>query len=152
MTNIKLKKLCVVLLVLLFLNGCGDEHQKEIFEFADFSEVPIIEVTINGRLGRLVVDSGAAVSSLDSKYARYFGFQDSIGGEEEILTGIGGSVTMRNIDSVVVYYKELRINHGFKTSSLGEMYRLTGAVGVLGADYLMKEKLIIDFKSNSIRK
>ena len=109
-----------------------------------------MEVTINGKRGKLLIDSGSFSSILDSKFAKHFNFYNQIDDDEEEVNGLAGTVKLRSVKKVTVSYRGKDIHHKFKTADLNGLFKDIGAVGVLGSDYLIENRLIIDYKNKII--
>ena len=136
--------------IFLYLMFCYIDSDPIVFKFDIYKSLPVMKVTINNKEGFLLIDSGSLSSILDKEFAEYFGFENEIGDIKEELNGLGGTVMMLNIRKVKVKYGDIVIDHEFKTSDLGQLFKTTGAVGVLGSDYLIKHRLIIDYNSKRI--
>lgn len=140
-----------IFLIFILLASCVKDTDPKVFEFSTSRGLPVINTTINGKGGKLLIDSGATSSFIDARLAKHYGFGISYDGTETV-TGIGGEIPMGQAYGMTVKHKDSIITLKFKTASLGDMYRITGAVGVIGSDYMIKNDLILDYNSKTLKR
>lgn len=147
-----IKKSLWIAIPLLFMVSCPSPQERVVFEFSTNKSIPMIDVLINGKHGKLIIDTGSSVSFLNENFSKWYGFEDDIGDKVTKFSTIGGYSNMRKIENVKVEYEGKELVHDFNTSRMRSLYRATGAVGVIGADYLFKNQLIIDYECETIIK
>jgi hypothetical protein len=149
-----MKKLLLLLPLLLLLTFTSCNKDKDIPESIKFSipnRLPVLKVTINGVQGRLLLDTGAGLSMIDSSVCKKYGF-DVYALEDMVVNGIGGSQVLYHTKGVEVYYDEQPMYIRFKSANLSAIRKQLGVVGIVGTDYLRQHKMIIDYKNNVLRK
>ena len=146
-----MKRLILTLLVLLF--SCKKEDTNpNVFKFSISKGVPVILTTINGKGGKFLIDTGAQQSFLDSRYASFYNFVTYKSDLDSGGTGVGGNIVIMEVRGFEVKYNDSIITHRFRAANLGKLFDKTGIVGILGSDYFKKNKIIIDYGNNEIRK
>ena len=103
-----MKKFILILLIILTFS-C--DTKKEI-DFHIYNNLPVINAQINGMSVKLLIDTGASVSIIDTS-------------TEFCLL--------------------------FKGTDLREFRKNNGIVGIIGADFLSKHNLVIDFYNRKIK-
>lgn len=110
--------------------------------------IPIILATINGRGVKLLIDTGANSSFIDKNLKKKLKF--SLYDNDTILRGAGGEVEMYNVMGAEVKVNNEKIDIKFKAIEFREIRKSIGVAGILGSDFLIKNKLNIDFSTNQI--
>lgn len=146
-----MRKLIIVLSLLMLLSSsCDDFNRVTHIHFSMTESLPLINVLLNGRPAKLLIDTGAMSSVLNVYSADEYGFNYTlIDGNN--FRGAGGNV----IRSGFVSGASLRINGklvevDFKGLELSSISRDLGIVGILGSDYLNDHDYIIDYSKDLI--
>jgi predicted aspartyl protease len=120
----------------------------------------MVDVKINGKKARLLVDTGASRSVFDmERIKKFIREEDFITEENEKLsTGLGTdsmesqSVTIKKIqlgDIKINDYRAIILEMGYVNASY-EKLKLPGIDGVLGSDLLVELKATIDYKKEEL--
>lgn len=137
----------IILLILLTLLSCNNDS----IPFSTEIGMPILDVNINGKDAKLLLDTGASISIIDSSAVSEYDF--NIYDKTNLnVSGIGGTIKLYYTDNTYTMSGVHTLDIDFKASNLTELRRNLGVVGVLGSDYLKENKLIIDFTNNTLRK
>jgi hypothetical protein len=155
--NIVLMRKIIVLLFLILI-GCSSVQNvisydfKEVFSLDAKNNMLFIEITLNGKPGILLIDTGSSKSLLDINKAEEYGYQYLLLATDQYI-GLGGLQ-----DIYVVFAANIE---EFFTPFLGtDLSEITGyfnkdgieIVGILGADFLNMHQMVIDFKKNLMYK
>lgn len=141
-----------LLIILAFLMmGCvtqKDVVTDPIIHLYEHNNMHFINVTLNGKKTRLLLDTGASKSLLDISQAEEFEFS-YIQFSKRQYVGLGG---LQDI-YVVFDYKIDEVYISFLGTDLSEVtpYFVKEGIdiaGVLGSDFLEKHNVKIDFKKN----
>lgn len=139
----------IPIIALLILASCGkSEPEPNQIRFAKVNSLPIIEVTINGKNARLLVDTGASQSLLDVTASQRYGFNAFEVDDE--FHGIGGVSTVFEVNKATVRYRDSLLNANFKAADLGHLRRSYGISGIVGSDWLRKRAAQINYSNNMI--
>lgn len=113
----------------------------------------LVNIRVNGKAARLLIDTGASKSVFDQKRCARFISSDSFENHDKLSTGLGTS-TMKShlaiIDRIslgkmqVRNYKTVVIDLSHVNVAYGEL-KQKPIDGVLGSDILRKHKAIIDY-------
>lgn len=142
------KFLTVISFVLIV--GCKPEPQPNEMRFHSVNNLPVVTVDINGKSGRLLVDTGASVSIIHAKEAGRYGF--STGKAKDPIFGIGGGSDALTAYNVRVSYRDSIINTDFIALDIADVKRNVGVVGILGSDWLNRNKITIDYKTKTLKR
>ena len=112
------------------------------------NNLPIITVDINGKPGRLLIDTGASVSIIHTREANKYGF--STGKSKDPVFGIGGGTNALSTYNLRVTYRDSLIDTDFIALDLTDVKRNTGVVGILGSDWMKRNRVTVDFDNNII--
>jgi hypothetical protein len=149
-----MKKIILLIILSLMTITISCKKDKPIPESIKFSipeQLPIINVTINGKKAKLLLDTGASSSLIDSNLAEKYGF--SVYNLIDMdVNGIGGSQKLYHTKGVEVYYLEQPMYVRFKSTDLRDIRLQLGIVGVVGTDYLQQHEMVIDYKNKVLRK
>ena len=145
-----MKKVIILLLLFLVISCNKEITDPSVFRFSTSKGVPTILVTINGQGGMLLIDSGAAKSFIDLRYKTHYDFD--ISSEGETASGVGGNIKTYKVRNAQIKYNDSIIGHTFLTANLGEVFNNTGIVGIIGSDYLIKHKIIIDYNAKQLKR
>lgn len=123
--------------------------QPGIIPFDFYKGVPIIEVKLNGRKARLLIDSGASLNILSREAKEKYGFSTyTIKGYD--VAGIGGSKVLGGVRNADVEYDNICLNIPFRAMSLKAVQYKLNIVGIIGSKYLNRHGYVIDYKSKTI--
>ena len=127
----------------------GETHLPKELRLIYNRNLFFVDVIINGKRGRLLVDTGASISIIDINQAKKYGFKYH--SKNVSVMGIGGSTNryrISNIKTKTKYDETVLITYnGADISSLVNNMALDGIdiVGVLGSDYLMNTGAVLDY-------
>lgn len=141
--------LFVLLLILLSCKQSSNTSTDMVFRYNN--NLPVVSVTINGVHARLLVDSGASSSIIDSTTIDYYKFE-TYNGENVYFEGIGGGKQSLSVKRAVVKYGGSIIPIEFKAMDIKRLRETVGVSGVIGSDYLRKNNLVIDYGNRIIYK
>lgn len=125
---------------------------KEVFSLYSKNNMLFIDVTINEKSGRLLIDTGSSKSLMDINAAEKYGYEYLLLSTDQYI-GLGGLQ-----DIYVVFNCKLDEFFtpflGTDLSEITEYFNRDGMeiVGILGADFLNMHQMIIDFKKNLMYK
>jgi len=149
-----MKKLLLLLPLLLLLTFTSCNKDKDIPDSIKFSipnSLPIIKITINGVKAKLLLDTGASISMIDSALCEKYNFK-VYSLEDMSVSGIGGSQILYHTKGLETYYDEQPMYIRFKSANLSNLRKNVGVEGLVGTDYLRQHKMVIDYKNNVLRK
>lgn len=142
----------IIFVLLIILGSCkpygfiGDDT----VQMSQRNDMHFVHITLNGKPAKLLLDIGASKTLLDISKSEKYGFQYVLIGESKYI-GIGGTADLYAIYDVKV--DELFIHFlGSDLSEISDYFEKDGTeiVGILGADFLEKYKVIMDFNDNTI--
>lgn len=148
-----------LLFLLPFISSCDNKtSHTEGFEtkmINYFNSTPIINVAINNDDCKLIVDTGSEINILDKdffiKHVNDFELIDSSYINLNTLSGCSSQMTYlvktKINDSIPVYFNVIDINETKENIFVNQMILIDG---ILGVDFLYKNKLVIDFKNKII--
>lgn len=121
--------------------------------FEILSEVrPVIEITINGKLAHVLVDTGSTLNIIDSRYMKQFGLKKG-----KYIGCIEGNNKLsfwrlKNCTVSLLGYEYCQFGISDIESICDGVFNDTGieVVGILGITALKQLGLVIDFKNNTI--
>jgi len=152
MTN-KLSLTLYLILFLVFFSCKKENDIPDSIKFNTSTRLPILSVQINGINARLLLDTGATVSLIDSSTIRKYNFNIySLPEENMRLSGVGGTIYLYEARDVNVFFEGEPMNIKFKSANLRNLRYQLGIVGVIGTDYLNENKMVIDYKNKVLRK
>lgn len=118
---------------------------------------PVVEMDLNGKPKYWIIDTGANMSIIDSKYYHEnesdFTYLTNI---DMTLNGVSGSKDYEALYVSAIIGDSITINHQFLTSDLTGVInnmkeRLNvDIIGILGADYLDRYSYTVDFYNKSM--
>ena len=142
-----------LIMLLIILSSCSNSIKFE--NNKDYRvKIPIVKKEIEGRDYMFIVDSGASMSIIDSTFynnnPQLFEFKEEV---DLIFTGIS---TKRELTSSLILTKVDNKMTLFVVSDISSMrnnfneynYNI---IGILGSDYLNKNKLIINYNNKTLR-
>lgn len=145
-------KINVFLLIILFCISCtGTKFENKNDERV---KIPIVEKKIDNESYLFVIDSGANISIIDSSF--YHDNQNLFQLKDEIDLVFTGLSSQREVKSKIVY---TQINNKGTLFAVSNIYPIIYSlsiynykiVGILGSDYLLENKLIIDYNNKKLR-
>ena len=151
-----MKKIAIILVIFLF--GCVSQQNtvtydfKEIIGLYENNKMLFINVTLNGRPAKLLIDTGASKSLLDINFAEEYGYKCYPLAIDKYI-GLGG---LHDVYAIANYDID-EFFTPFLGTDLGEItgyFKDAGVeiVGVLGADFLEMHRAVIDFEKNLMYK
>jgi hypothetical protein len=139
-----LKKLILVSILLLVIS-CKKEVPPNSIPFSTSKGVPIIIVDINGKPARLLIDTGATTSVIDSSIVKEYGFR--VGANLDIdFNGIGGRASMYYVDQAITTFNGEPMYIRYRASNMRNIRNSLGIVGIIGTNYLEQNKMIINYE------
>ena len=151
-------KILIYLFIVIFLFTSCVPTQKMIiipdnyteYQLEKFNDLYLLDVTLNGKKTKLLLDTGASKSLLDINKCQYFGFEYSVQSLTKYV-GIGGAT-----DIYVVYNYNIDLFFvsflGADLSEISKYFKMDGnkIVGILGSDFLIRTNAIIDYSTNKL--
>jgi len=117
-------------------------------KFSTRKGVPTIKVTINGKGAKFLIDSGANSSFVDSSLARKFAF--NIVENNAVLHGAGGKVQMYDVYKCKIVTEDGPLDIRMKAIDFSNVREGFGIAGIIGSDYLIKNKMNIDYSTKQL--
>ena len=144
---------------MLMVSSCTSSKlplQHTSLQFQVWDNIIYLDVKVNGKKARFIVDTGAALSLIDINQSKRYGFKVFEGNHTNFIQGFASQSQLYNTSSVRVQYQDLDLNRikfwGFDLSHLNDFLqpRYIKILGVLGSDYLAREKAIIDYGHRAV--
>jgi len=139
-----------IIILFLFLTSCAVYNWSDEVNLIEQYQLHFVQIKVNGKVGKLLVDTGASKSLLDINKSEEYGFDYLLLSENQYV-GIGG-VT----DIYVIYnYKIEGPWVTFLGADLTEIQEFfdddnINIVGILGVDFLENNSCILDFRKNKL--
>ena len=120
------------------------------------SNIILISLTVNNLPAKFIVDTGASVSLVDMKQASKYDFIcfDTFGsGEINSLAGINALLPTSRVRLAYEYIKLKKSRfYGSNFEPLHEYFskRNIQVLGIVGADFLIKNNAVIDYKNKKL--
>jgi hypothetical protein len=120
-----------------------------------FRKLPIIDVTLNGKPAKFILDSGATFSVLNIKDQDLFGFGTEEDTENEAV-GYGGQAQFEKVKWVELKIGDVKLSGDFNAQDLS---KIVGVIksnegitvnGIIGVNYFTSYGFILDFKNYKI--
>lgn len=129
---------------------------QEVTSLLDFSHVPIIAGTLNGKKAYFMLDTGASISVLDTNQAKDYMF--SIIGDSGVeITGIGSNRSeSKEIGKSLIKVGEKTLTEEFIGKDLRDVVRAVSSgsgyniVGIIGTNNIWRNNWVLDFKRGKI--
>lgn len=148
----KLFKLLSILLITSFLSSCSIQKElpdgRKYFQLVEFNDMHFLNITLNGKKTKLLIDTGASKSLLDISQAENFGFEYVLISREQYI-GIGGLQDINvvynyNIEEIYIFCL------GTDLSEVIGYFTRNGIhiAGIIGSDFIEGNKVTIDFVKN----
>lgn len=149
-----MKKFLLVFIILLVSCDKPKEHNehKEQIDFTFSNNLPIIKATLNGVPVKILIDTGASVSLLDTSSSDNLFFTVDYDDPVSTGTGLGGIENIFNVRNTVLVVGKDTLDIKFKGVNLKYFRRQSGVVGIIGSDYLRKHDLIINYENMTLKK
>lgn len=147
-----MKKLLLILVLSLMIFSC--ENKNEIpnsIKFNTSSGLPIIKAKLNGKNANFLLDTGASMSVVDSSMVSRYNFKIHRS-TDMTVSGLGGTKKLYHVSNARLYYNGQPMYVRFKSTNMRNIRLNVKVIGVLGSDYLIQNKLIIDYKNKVLRK
>jgi hypothetical protein len=144
-----MKKLLLILFTALILLSCTNSDDG--IDFIIENNAPIVTANINGLPVKLLIDTGASVSLIDVSTQPLLLFTQDLEVPTTVANGLGGQSYLFGVKDAEVYYEGYKLEITFKGTDLSNFRFGTGVVGIIGADFLIENGLIIDFPSRKLR-
>lgn len=141
------KLIYLILAVILFSCSRTNKNVNEI-PFIQYNNLPIITLEVNGKMIRLLVDTGSTQNILDSNSKNYLNF--STIETYDIINGIGGHRNLEIVNNVTVKYRDSVIKIDFVATDLGNVANSLGIRGIVGSNFLEKNGYLVDFVNNKL--
>ena len=138
----------IVLMAVILIQSLG-LTTKESIDCCKYKDKLLINAKINTKRGFLLVDTGSDLSLIDKNTAKKYRFK--IGSKYKAMRGIaGGERWSYNVEFLSIRSKGVTIDADFKAVNLSGVLREIGVVGIIGADWLNKNGVVIDYKKSKI--
>lgn len=150
-----MKKLLFLFIIFLF-TSCVSTKRIEIpyyytdYNLEKFNNLYLIDILLNGKKTKLLVDTGASKSLLDISKSKQFGFGYKLISIDKYV-GLGGltdiyAIYDYNIDLFFITFL------GVDLSEIIFYFNKDGTriVGILGSDFLIRTGAIIDYTTNKL--
>ena len=130
--------------------------QQTPLKFQIWDNIIYLDVKVNGKKARFIVDTGAALSLIDVNQSKFYGFDVTQLDHSNFIQGFGSKNQLLAASHINVQYHEFDLRGlkfwGSDLSHLNDFLqpRNIKILGVLGSDYLAQEKAIIDYERRSL--
>lgn len=114
--------------------------------------VPIVELTLNGKKAKFLIDTGASLNLVSSLKADKYGFKVYSSKDKQEVTGIGGTKNLGSTYDIEVKHGEFKWNIVFFATPLEQVINKLGIVGIIGTKFLKRNGFTIDYRLNKIYK
>ena len=144
-----MKKLILTLFILINLS-CITEREREL-NFHVYNNLPIINAHINGIRVKLLIDTGASVSLVDTSTETFLFFTRDYDVPVIIGQGMGGEAYIYGVKDIILEYEGEVLNVDFRGADLSDFRENNGIHGIIGSDFLIKHSLVIDYYNRTIK-
>jgi|TARA_R110000851_G_scaffold848_4_gene2912 hypothetical protein len=144
-----MKKFILTLFILINLS-CVSEKEREL-NFYVYNNLPIINAHINGFRVKLLIDTGASVSLIDTSTETLLLFTRDFDVPVIIGQGMGGEAYICGVKDIVLEYEGKILNVNFRGADLSDFRENNGIHGIIGSDFLLKHSLVIDYYNRTIK-
>lgn len=135
------------------MSGCfatSEVYSGKVYYLTEKNGLHFIEITLNGVKTKLLVDTGANKCLLDISQASTYNFNYVLLSEDNYV-GLGGLLDIY----IVCDYKVEEFFIPFLGADLNQVqtYFIKDGIkiaGVLGSDFLQRNKAVIDFEANKL--
>lgn len=144
--------LIFISIVLLALITCSSMREYEtVTTFEIERGLPVLDVTINGKDTRLIIDTGATSSVLNMSSAYEYKYDCKMF-ESYYAAGITGTSSIGIVNNVDFEINGNNVLLNFKCVDLNELSKRMNVLGILGNDYFSRNELIIDYYTLEIKR
>jgi len=146
-----MKKIFFIIILVFTIISCNKDNDiPDSIDFVISGGLPMIKCELNGKVGYFLIDTGANISIIDegvtNKYnVTIYSFLDLT------VDGIGGENPLYQTNNTKLTYKGQVMRVNFKSTDLSNLTNHLGFVGIIGSDFLIQNKIIIDYKNKVIR-
>lgn len=129
-------------------------YSQSSIDFKIIQNLIIVNAQVNGNSGYFIVDTGASVSVIDSRKDRKYGF-DLFMSKDDRMSGFSGKTKLYRTSQIKLKLKGLKIESPYRfvacdLSDVNQSVKDVNIVGILGADFLINYKAMIDYSNNKI--
>ena len=112
--------------------------------------LPVVEVVVNDKPARMIIDTGASSSVLDKESSVVYGYKCQMF-DGLFSRGISGTSSIGLAKNVNMTINGKKIVLNFKCIDLNELSKTMNVLGVLGSDYFSRNSLIIDYDTLTMK-
>lgn len=150
----------LLFLTLLLTTQCTNDNDfsDNSITFITSNEIPLVEGTLNGKKAYWIIDSGASYCVVDVNQSKKYEFTVIDDPQQVSIAGIGGVVSRKLAINIDAFIGGMEVDVDFKSQDLSSVQKAImhnngiNVVGILGSDWFNKNKLIIDYSTNQLRK
>ena len=137
------------IILFLFVYSFGFSQNlipENTVRFVTVNNIPAINLNINGKNAFFLIDTGASNSLIDIDSAKEYNFIcENL--HKKTITSVGSSIIkIYKTENIKAYYNEIVFDIEFKAMDLTHLKNNMSVLGVIGADWLNKNNIIIDYK------
>jgi hypothetical protein len=152
----------IIPIVIVLLASCASSNNSikthvQSIKFKSAGRIPVIDVILNGKPARFIIDTGASISILNEQEADYYGFRKIEPLADVEVAGFEGSSMMKHATKCTLEIGSLKITHiRFKSKDINALVAILyrneqiRIAGILGADLLTQYRMQIDFMNKTI--
>lgn len=133
----------------MFMECKEDIIQPNEIKFHTQNNLPFIYVTVNGKGGKFLIDTGASQNFIDINLKDHYNF--GLYGDFGDFEGIGGNTKGRYVDNIEIKYNDSILDIDFISIDLYSIRNRIGIAGIIGSKYFNTNKLKIDFENKIIK-
>ncbi|MEO1049236.1 MAG: aspartyl protease family protein [Bacteroidota bacterium] len=149
-----------ILIVCIGLVSCAERPHRsdpDQLQFVVWDDIIILDMYINNRKAKFIVDTGASISLIDTNQSAKYRYQYYANDNKGQLTGFGGQENFVRTSVIElsscegVHYNNVKfyaanLNHINKVLSS----RNIQVLGILGADFLNGHKVVINYHTRRL--
>ena len=147
----------IVAILAVTMNRCTKEDPDNLVtRMIDYSKIPMVKATINGREALFLLDTGATISIIDINQIAQYNIRNT-GISEMSVAGYGGvDVISYDLDKPQIKMGTVYLSeefHGKDIKTIVEVIRKgTGkkVLGIIGNNNISTSRLILNFKDGTI--
>jgi len=152
-------KLFPILWLILLVGNCTSSKLPSLqtpLKFQVWDNIIYLDVEVNGKKARFIVDTGAALSLIDANQSKFYGFDVTQLDHTNFIQGFGSKNQLLATSHIKVRYRDLDLKglkfRGSDLSHLNDFLqpRNIKILGILGSDYLARENAIIDYERRAL--
>jgi len=136
--------------------GIPSQHAASELNFYILDNILFVTLQVNGKSAGFIIDTGAALSLVDTNQAKRYGITIKELGDHSFVQGIGKKNSLFYTSNTQIQYKQQSLTGlkiwGSDLSHLNALlsHKNTSILGILGSDFLRKNHAIIDYKNHKI--